>query len=212
MSKLTVFNSVSLDGYFTDERADVSWAHRQDPEWNAFVGENAGGTGVLLLGRVTYQMMASHWATEAGRKDNRAVAEGMTKMRKVVFSRTLDEVGWENTTIVKGDILAEVRDMKRHTGPDLVILGSGSIVAQLTRARLIDEYQLVLVPVVLGKGRTMFEEPGARGRTGGPGGSDGALTMKLRKSRPFSNGNVVLWYEPSTAPAAMGHASAGGRP
>jgi dihydrofolate reductase len=200
MSKLTVFNSVSLDGYFTDERAEVGWAHRQDPEWNAFAGENAAGGGVLLFGRVTYQMMAGHWATEAGRKDNRAVAEGMSKVRKVVFSRTLDEVSWENTTIVKGDILAEVRAMKRETGPNLVILGSGSIVAQLTRARLIDEYQLVLVPVVLGKGRTMFEEPRGKGGTAGSGGSDGALTMKLLKSRPFSNGNVVLWYEPGPPP------------
>jgi dihydrofolate reductase len=196
MSKLTVFNSVSLDGYFTDERGEVGWAHRQDPEWSAFAGENASGGGVLLFGRVTYQMMASHWTTEAGRKDNHAVADGMSTMRKVVFSRTLDEVTWENTTIVKGDIAAEVVQMKRETGPDLVILGSGSIVAQLTRARLIDEYQLVLVPIVLGKGRTMFEEPGGRGGTGGGGGP---LNMTLRKSRPFSNGNVVLWYEPTPA-------------
>jgi dihydrofolate reductase len=200
MSKLTVFNSVSLDGYFTDERGDVSWAHQTDDEWSAFAAENAsagsGAGGVLLFGRVTYQMMASHWPTDAGRKDNRGVAEGMAKMRKVVFSRTLDTVEWENTTIVKGDIVAEVRDMKRQIGPDMVILGSGTIVAQLSRARLIDEYQLALVPVVLGKGRTLFEGAAAPAPGTQPGGR---LKLKLRRSRAFGNGTVVLWYVPAEA-------------
>ena len=191
MSKLVVFNSVSLDGYFTDSRGDIGWAHRQDPEWNAFVGENAGGGGVLLFGRVTYQMMASHWATDAGVRDNRAVAEGMSQVRKVVFSKTLTQVEWQNTTIVQGDLVTEVREMKRQRGPDLVILGSGSIVAQLAWAGLIDEFQVVVVPVVLGAGRTMFE--GAAG-SGKSKSSDGPLNLKLLKSRSFKNGNVVLWY------------------
>jgi len=105
-------------------------------------------------------------------------------MQKVVFSRTLDKASWENTTLVKGDIVTAVRRMKKEPGPGMAILGSGSIVSQLTQARLIDEYQIVVNPVVLGKGKTMFD------------GIKDKLTLKLTKTRAFGNGNVVLWYEP----------------
>ena len=113
------------------------------------------------------------------------VAAGMNRMRKIVFSRTLDRVSWQNTTLVKGDLVAEVKKMKQQPGPDLVIMGSGSIVSQLTQARLIDEYQIVLCPIVLGKGRTLFETV------------DGKIALTLTKTRSFKNGNVVLWYEPA---------------
>ena len=84
---------------------------------------------------------------------------------------------------MKGDIAAAVRNMKGESGLGMVILGSGSIVSQLTQARLIDEYQMVVNPVVLGKGKTMFE------------GLEDKVTLRLTKTRPFSNGNVVLCYE-----------------
>src|SRR2546426_9476789 len=108
----------------------------------------------------------------------------MTRMQKVVFSRTLDKASWQNTTLVKGDIVAAVRRMKNEPGPGMAILGSGSIVSQLTQARLIDEYQIVVNPVVLGKGKTMFD------------GIKDKLALRLTKTRAFGNGNVVLWYEP----------------
>jgi dihydrofolate reductase len=186
MRKLAVFNQVSLDGYIADARGDMSWAHKNDPEWNAFAAENAGGDGVLLFGRVTYDLMASYWPTPAALENMRAVAEGMNRMQKVVFSRTLKAASWQNTTLVKGDIAAAVRKMKREPGPGMVILGSGSIVSQLTQAGLIDEYQMVVNPVVLGQGKTMFE------------GIKERVTLRLTKTRAFGNGNVVLWYERMT--------------
>jgi dihydrofolate reductase len=184
--KLIAFNSVTLDGYFSGENGDISWAHEnsQDPEWNAFVEENAKGEGMLLFGRITYEMMAGYWTTPAASKDNPVVAKGMNNMPKVVFSRTMDKASWKNTKLVKGDIAAEVRRMKKEPGPDIAILGSGSIISQLTQHRLIDEYHVVVVPVIIGKGRTMFE------------GVTDKLTLKRTKTRAFGNGNVFVCYEP----------------
>jgi dihydrofolate reductase len=185
MRKLQVFDSVSLDGFFTDEKNDMSWAHKQDEEWNAFTSGNASGEGELLFGRVTYEMMAAFWPTPQAAQMMPTVAGAMNAMPKTVFSRTLDRVSWQNTTLLKGDLVTEVTRLKQQPGADLVILGSGTIVSQLTEARLIDEYQLAVIPIVLGRGRTLFETV------------KHAVSLELTKTRAFKNGNVVLWYEPA---------------
>ena len=187
MQRLIVFNSISLDGYFVDAKGDMSWAHTSvaDPEWDAFVAGNASGGGVLLFGRITYELMASYWPTPLAAQNSPAVADGMNKHQKVVFSRTLNAVTWNNTRLSKGDPAAEVRKLKQEPGEGMVILGSGSIVSQLAREGLIDEYQLVVIPIVLGTGRTMFEGIGKK------------LNLRLKSSRAFKNGNVVLCYEPT---------------
>ena len=188
MRKLLVFNHVSLDGYFVDQNGDMSWAKadHQDAEWNAFVSENASGGGVLVFGRVTYELMAGFWPTPFAIESMPVVAQAMNNMPKVVFSRTLDQAMWNNTTLVKGDLAAEIRKMKLSPGEGLAILGSGSIVSQLAQEGLIDEYQVVVNPVVLGKGRTMFD--GVREK----------LSLKLTEARAFGNGNVLLCYAPMT--------------
>jgi dihydrofolate reductase len=186
MPKLSAFNHVTLDGHFVDMNGDMSWAKadHQDAEWNAFVAENASGGGTLVFGRVTYELMAGFWPTPFAIENMRVVAEGMNSMPKVVFSRTLDQASWNNTKLVKGDLAAEIRRMKKEPGNDMVILGSGSLVSQLAQEDLIDEYQIVVNPVVLGGGRTMFD------------GIQQTLSMKLIKTRTFGNGNVLLCYEP----------------
>jgi dihydrofolate reductase len=115
------FEQVSLDGYFVDAKGDMSWAHKQDPEWNEFASSNASGGGALVFGRVTYEMMASFWPTPAALERMPAVAEGMNSMPKVVFSRTLEKASWKNTTLLKGDLVAKVRKMKNETGPGMAI-------------------------------------------------------------------------------------------
>jgi dihydrofolate reductase len=185
MRKIHVFDTVSLDGFFTDEQNDMSWAHQRDEEWNAFSSRNAGGDGELLFGRVTYEMMAAFWPTPQAAKMLPDVAAGMNAMCKIVVSRTLDAVTWQNTTLLKGDLVPEVTRLKQQPGADLVILGSGSIVSQLTEAGLIDVYQIVVSPIVLGRGRTLFETVRRR------------IKLTLTKTRSFKNGNVVLWYEPA---------------
>lgn len=189
MRNLIVFNSVSLDGYFSDANSDMSFAHNAIPdvEWDAFVESNASGGGTLLFGRITYELMASFWPTALAAEQMPVVAERMNNLTKVVFSRTLDKVSWNNTKLVKNDLIGEIRKMKNEAGEGITILGSGSIVSQLTDYRLIDEYQIVVVPVVLGKGRTMFE------------GVAQNLPLRLIKTRSFINGNVLLCYEPKLA-------------
>ena len=176
MRKLIVFNQVSLDGYFTDVDGDMSWAHKQDAEWNAFVAENAKSGGELLFGRITYELMKSYWPTPAAAKAAPVVAEQMNNLPKIVFSRTLDKASWNNTKLVGGDLAAEIRKMKNEPGEQMVIMGSGTIVSQLTAEGLIDEYQIVVNPIVLAKGRTMFE------------GIKRKLNLKRTKTRSFGNG------------------------
>ncbi|MGE5084698.1 MAG: dihydrofolate reductase family protein [Bacillota bacterium] len=184
MRKLSVFNSISIDGYFTDKNSDMSWAHNPQPdeEFDEFVVANAGGGGVLLFGRKTYDLMASFWPTPQAQQTMPEVAVGMNRMTKYVFSKSLNKVSWENSYLIKGDLLEEVQKIKSSPGPDIAILGSGSLVSQLTNAGLIDEYQMVIIPLILGSGRTQFE------------GLKNKLPLKLNKSKHFKNGNVFLSY------------------
>jgi dihydrofolate reductase len=186
MRTLSVFNSLSLDGYFTDSSNDMSWAHAgaDDPEFAAFTAGNASGEGALVFGRVTYQMMAAWWPSSAAKQAMPEVAAGMNRMPKLVFSRTLDRADWENTTLLEGDPVAEMRRLKAEQGPDMVILGSGTIVSLLAGADLVDQYQLVYVPVVLGGGRTLFE------------GLEHRTTLRLLEERSFRNGKIVARYAP----------------
>jgi len=162
----------------------MSWAHSKDTEFNAFAENNAKSGGVLVFGRITYELMAGYWPTPMAIKNNPLVAERMNNLPKIVFSRTMDKAAWNNTKLVKIDAAKEIRKMKQESGIDMVMLGSGSIVSKLTQEGLVDEYQFVMVPVILGKGRTMFE------------GVKEKLKMKLTKTRTFSNGNIFLCYEP----------------
>jgi dihydrofolate reductase len=177
---------VSLDGYFVDRNGDMSWFHKaqQDADWNAFVAGNASGGGVLMFGRITYELMAGYWPTALALKNDPNVAEEMNNLQKVVFSRTLEKASWKNTKLVKGDLVAEVRKMKAEPGEGMAILGSGSIVSQLAQEGLIDEYQIALNQIVLGRGRAMFD------------GTKEQQTLKLAKTRAFDNGTVMLWYAP----------------
>ena len=186
MRKLVVFNHVSLDGYFTDANGDMSFAHQddQDAEWDAFVVGNASGGGMLLLGRITYELMASFWPTPLAAENMPVVAEQMNNLPKVVFSRTLDKATWNNTKLLRDDLPGAIQKMKKESGEDMVILGSGSIVSQLTQHGLIDEYQIIVNSVALGKGRTMFD------------GIKEKVPLKLTNSRTFGNGNVLLYYQP----------------
>ncbi len=187
MRRLTVFSSISLDGCFTDESGNMDFAHnaQPDPEWDTFVAGNASGNATLVFGRLTYEMMARFWTSTVAAERVPVVAGRMNALQKVVFSKTLAQVSWQNTTLLSGEPASEIRRLKHEPGHDMVILGSGSLVSQLTAHRLIDEYQIVVVPVVLGAGRTLFDGLAQR------------VPLRLTNTRAFPNGNVVLTYEPS---------------
>ncbi len=186
MPKLISFTSISLDGYFTSLNGDMSWAYADpnDAEWNAFVAGNTKGDSTLVFGRVTYDLMASYWPTPMATKQNGVVADKMNRASKLVFSRTLENAAWNNTTVLKGDMPSEIRKLKQGDGLDMVILGSGSIVAQLAGHALVDELQLVVLPLILGSGKSLF------------GGMNGPLRLSRTSARTFGNGNVVLSYAP----------------
>ncbi len=186
MQKLSVFQNISLDGYFVDRNGEMNWAKSGvDEEFNAFTAQNAKGGGTMIFGRVTYDLMASFWPTPQAHQMFPVVAERMNNGLKVVFSRKMEQAPWNNTKLVKGDLVEEIRKMKAAPGEGLVILGSGSLVAQLAPEGLIDEYQMIMNPIALGGGRTMFE------------GLKTNLDFKLTNSKTFKNGKVFLSYTPS---------------
>jgi dihydrofolate reductase len=180
MRKLRVFESISVDGYFTDASGDMSWAHagREDAEFTAWVSGNASSGGELLFGRKTYQMMEAFWPTPIAAQQMPAVAKGMNAATKYVASRTIHPT-WENTHLLQGDLVKAVEALKSGAGTDITVLGSGSVAAQLGAARLVDEYQFVVIPVALGGGRTVFTK---------------GLKLRLVNQRAFQCGNVVVTY------------------
>jgi dihydrofolate reductase len=185
MPSLSSFISLSLDGCYADAGSGMDWAHSNDPEQAAFTAGNAKGGGRLVFGRVTYDMMHSFWPTPAAAQMMPEVAKGMNAMPKVVFSRSMKKAEWNNTTVLNGDLVANVRKLKSDDGPGMAILGSGSVVAQLMEAGLLDELQVMQVPVSLGGGKRLFD--GVKRRIG----------WTRVEERPFKNGNVFLRYRPS---------------
>ena len=184
MRKIVFMMSVSLDGYFEGPDHDLRWqsidveVHNHFNEWLA----TAGG---FLDGRVTYELMASHWPTAD--RDPAASAPviefaGIWRdMPKIVFSRTLEQAGW-NTTIVREVVPEQIRELKAQPGGDLVIGGS-ILAAAFVAHDLIDEFRLYVQPVILGHGRLLFQS------------WDAPVPLRLAESRPFGNGVVLLRYE-----------------
>lgn len=128
--------------------------------------------------------MASYWPTPQARQQDPATAEGMNRARKFVFSRTMKSASWENTRVLNGPLGEEVLNLKRTSPTDLVILGSGQIVTQLSDLGLIDEYQILVNHVALGEGTPLFA------------GLKKPLSVKLVDSRAFRDGNLLLTYRP----------------
>lgn len=184
MGKLTVFNFITLNGYFEGQKGDIGW-HKHGAEEGEYSAEMLRLRNTLLLGRVTYEMMASYWPSPMAAESFPEVAAGMNSAEKVVFSKTLKKADWKNSRIVKDNIEEEIRKMKKIPGKDMTVLGSGSIVARLAEAGLIDEYQIMVDPVAIGKGTPVFQ------------GIRHTLDLKLTETRTFKSGVVLLSYQPA---------------
>jgi dihydrofolate reductase len=184
MRKLFAFDLMSLDGFFEGLKMDISW-HNVDSEFNDYAIVMLDSADTLLFGRITYELMAGFWPTADAIKNDPIVAGKMNALPKIVFSRTLNKVSWNNTRLVKNNIADEIRKMKQMPGRDMALLGSGSILSGLARHGLIDEYRIMVNPLVLGAGTPLFK--GIKDRLG----------LKLLSARAFRNGNVLLRYEPT---------------
>lgn len=184
MRKLIFQNMVTVDGFFEGPNHDIGW-HNVDAEFNDFAQANLNAMDTLLFGRVTYELMASYWPTTGAKTDDPIIAAKMNALQKVVFSRTLKSVDWENSRLVTTDAAAEVARLKQQNGKDMAIFGSSDLAVSLMRHGLIDEFWIIVAPVILGGGKTLFQGIGKRNN------------LRLVRTRPMANGNVVLYYQPA---------------
>jgi dihydrofolate reductase len=184
MRKLIMFNLITLDGLFAGPNGEIDW-HNVDDEFHEFAINQLDSADGLLFGRVTYQLMAGFWPTPDAAKRAPTVAARMNAIAKTVISRTLASVEWNNTRLVQHNLQEEVLKLKRAPGKDLLLLGSADLASTLTNLRLIDEYRIMVNPVVLGKGQSLFKDAGHR------------LALKLLAARTFRSGNVLLQYTPA---------------
>ena len=183
MSKLNSFTFITLNGFYKGQNEDTSW-HQHGGEAAEYANSASQGDSILLFGRKTYEMMYSFWPTPMASESFPMVAKKMNAAKKIVCSDTLKKADWQNTTIIKGDIIEQIKQLKKTTDNGITILGSGSLIAQLSDARLIDQYTIMLDPVVLGKGTPLFE------------GIKNKLDLKLTSSQTFKkDGILVLNYE-----------------
>lgn len=183
MGKLIVFNFITLNGFYKGANEDISW-HRHGAEESEYGNDGASSGSILLFGRVTYNMMAGFWPTDMAREMNPVMAKGMNESEKIVFSRTAKTANWKNTKIISSNMGEAVKKLKEESNKQLTILGSGSIVTQLAEKKLIDEFQFMIDPVVLGEGTPIFDHV------------NHPLNLQLIDSRIFKNGTVLLTYKP----------------
>jgi len=185
MRKLTSFTFLTLNGFYKGLNEYTGWHHQLNSKEAADYAANSSSSGnALLFGRKTYDMMAGFWPSPQAAAAFPTVAENMNKAQKFVFSTSLKSAAWQNTSILSGDILEQVKQLKQSSGNDMTILGSGSILSQLADAGLIDEYHIMLDPVILGQGTPIFNNINTNRR------------LKLTSSRLFEqDGILLLVYE-----------------
>jgi dihydrofolate reductase len=181
MRKVIAYEMVTLDGFIGDENDGVSWAI-EDPE--VFKDAQSGRNGTAssyLFGRITYDVLAAAWSTPEGMKRNKFYAESLTNTPKVVVSKKLDKAEWAHTTVEHKLDRQTVNKLRQGDG-NVMIFGSGTIVGQLLEMDAIDEYQLLVNPVVIGKGKKLFA------------GVDGMKKLKLNSMKSFPSGIVLMDY------------------
>jgi dihydrofolate reductase len=184
--KIVVTEFLSLDGVMEDPGGAEGYAHGgwtfkyPDPEGFEYKLDEILSHDVLLLGRVTYEAFAAAWP---GRDDEQGFARKMNSMRKVVVSTTLKDPEWENTTVISADVPARIAALKDEDGGDILIGGSATLTQSLIEHGLIDEFRLMVFPIVLGSGKRLFAE---RADT---------LPLRLISQRQLSTGTMILTYE-----------------
>ena len=186
MRKIVVFNLISVDGYFAGVDGNIDW-HRVDDEFNTFAVQQTKSFGTIIFGRVTYKIFEDFWPKAINdpkmSPDDRKIAKNIDDVEKIVFSKTIKKVTWKNSKLFKTVDQKEIKKWKSQRGRDMVIFGSGTIVQEFTNLGLIDEYRLLVNPIILGKGKPMFANIKNR------------LDLKLIDTKTFKNGNVLLYYQ-----------------
>ena len=181
MSKLIMWNLMTLDGYFEGPNRDISWLEDVwGEELESLSIEQGQAAGALIFGRVTYELMANYWPTATG-----AVADFMNTLPKIVFSRTIEKSDWSNTQFVHDNAADNVARLKRQTENDIYLFGSANLAASLIPAALFDEFRIGVTPHLLGGGKPLFETGPVMQR------------LRLLETRNLSNGVVIMRYAPA---------------
>ncbi|MHA4810798.1 dihydrofolate reductase family protein [Flavitalea flava] len=199
MRKIIFQTMVTLDGYFKGPDHDISWhianesnqgKKSPDPKEGAdevvegYTEDFLSTVDTFLFGRVTYELMASYWPSDFALKDDPATAKVMNTTPKVVFSRTLDTVGWQNSRLEKGHIGQEISRLKEQPGKNIAIFGSSNLAMSLIPFKLIDEFRIIISPIALGRGTPLFH------------GIENRLNLNLVKSTLLPGGRIMHTYVP----------------
>ena len=179
MAKVVISSFISLDGFTEAPNREMVPPKPSPDLFRHFIEPNIDGGGVFVYGRVTYEGMVAYWTSPAA--DPKEAAR-LASMRKVVFSRTLQTANWGDVTIARGDIPGEVARLKRETDKEITVLGSANLANGFIKAGLVDEYRLLVNPIVLGAGTPLFQ------------GGYNRFSLKLVEARPFDSGSVLLTY------------------
>ena len=186
MRNVVLFMHISLDGFAAGPNGELDWIS-YDQELEKYAEGIVSTVGSPLYGRVTYQLMESYWPTvltnPSATEHDLAHARWLENVEKIVFSKTLAKVEWNNTRLIKDNIAEEVAKLKQQPGKDLVIFGSPSLAQTFMQLDLIDEYRLTVNPVVLGSGKPLFKDLKNR------------INLKLLETKTFNSGVVGLHYQ-----------------
>lgn len=169
----------SLDGFMEGPNRELDW-HVVDEDFNRYVAGMLDSIDTILLGRVTYQLFADYWPSASDPE-----APAMNELAKIVFSRTLENVEWKNSRLARGSVAEEVARLKQQPGKDIALFGSADLASTFLRLGLIDEYRILVNPIVLGEGKPMFKD--VRDRT----------SLKLSTTKTLGSGVVILSYHPA---------------
>ena len=181
--KVISFNMITANGFFEGPNQDISW-HNVDQEFNEFAMKQLRSVDMILFGRVTYQLMANYWPTQAAIESDPIIAKKMNAMPKIVFSKTLDKAEWNNTRLIRGNIAKEISYLKGLPGKNLIIFGSSDLTVVMAQMGLVDEFRIMVNPAVIGSGKPFLN------------GIEGKINLKLLRAKTFHSGNILLYYQP----------------
>ena len=170
---------MSLDGFLEGPNRELDW-HVVEPEFFSYAEEMLGSVDTILFGRTTFEMMKAYWPTAPADP----IADKMNGLAKIVFSKSLPAAEWVRTSVVRGEATVEVARLKEQPGVDMVVLGSAALASSLLRAGQIDEYRVMVNPVILAQGNPMIQK------------FDRRMSLKLTGVRAFASDVVMLSYQP----------------
>jgi dihydrofolate reductase len=178
MRRIIVSNLMSLDGFFEGPNQELDW-FIVDEEFLAYARELLQSVDTLLFGAKTYRHMAAYWPSAPADE----TADKMNGLPKIVFSKTLQKADWNNSRLIRNNIQEEVSKLKAQPGKDIVVFGSASLSQSLLQFGLIDEYRIILQPLLIGRGRSLFDK------------MDGKLRLRLERTKLLASGVIVLYYQ-----------------